>query len=188
MASIDLHGFVVDLKSHVGDHGFHVADDRHYVETYSNRQHWEVEMHPERGCGGPLSVVMTLEAEARTLIDFEDDLYKAATESDLSDEIIVPLTFTFMLPPLVDGPDLLVLTTELAAIGGIDLPLRVTMLDASEVVSSKPERTINIEGRVDLPLAHMYRGEDALCDLLERACEICTFLLEQAPVWLDEVF
>ena len=43
MAVIDVAGYVADLKDHSVDHGFHVHDERHFVETYSLRQVWEVE-------------------------------------------------------------------------------------------------------------------------------------------------
>lgn len=46
MAVIDVAGFVADLKDHAVDHGFHVHDERHFVETYSLRQAWEVDLHP----------------------------------------------------------------------------------------------------------------------------------------------
>ena len=40
MAALDVAGFVSDLKDHAADHGFHVHDERHFVETYSLRQAW----------------------------------------------------------------------------------------------------------------------------------------------------
>ena len=58
MAVIDLQGFVADLKDHVAEHGFHVHDERHFVETYSLRQSWEVDVHPEEGCSGPLDLAI----------------------------------------------------------------------------------------------------------------------------------
>ena len=51
---VDLPGYVTDLKEHATEHGFHVHDERHFVETYSLRQSWEVDVHPEAGCGGPI--------------------------------------------------------------------------------------------------------------------------------------
>src|SRR3984957_14069609 len=53
VAAIDVAGYVADLKDHSVDHGFHVHDERHFVETYSLRQVWEVDLHPEEGCGAP---------------------------------------------------------------------------------------------------------------------------------------
>ena len=54
MAVIDVAGFVAEQKEHAITHGFHVHDERHFVETYSLRQAWEVDLHPEEACGGPL--------------------------------------------------------------------------------------------------------------------------------------
>ena len=72
MAVIDVAGFVADLKDHAVDHGFHVHDERHFVETYSLRQAWEVDVHPEEACGGPLDLHLALEIEPRVVLAFED--------------------------------------------------------------------------------------------------------------------
>ena len=188
MSLIDLHGFVANLKDHMSDHGFHVHGDRHFVETYSNRQTWEVDLHPEHACGGPLDMVLCVDAEARTLLVFEDEV-NSRPEDEVPDEAItVPMTVSFVLPPLHLGPDLLVLATELAAIGGTELPLQVSSVDRVAAVTDAAERTVSIEGRCDLPLSRVYLGQDLemICDLLERARRVCEFLLEQAQAWLAE--
>jgi len=87
---IDLHGFVANLKDHVSEHGFHVHGDRHFVETYSNRQTWEVDLHPDDACGGPLDMVLCIEAESRTLLTFEDDVNSRPEDEDPDDAITVP--------------------------------------------------------------------------------------------------
>ena len=51
MAVIDMSGYVADLKDHAAEHGFHIHDERHFLETYSLRQAWEVDLHPEEACG-----------------------------------------------------------------------------------------------------------------------------------------
>ena len=51
MAVVDIATFVADLKDLAADHGFHVHDERHFVETYSMRQAWEVDLHPAHACG-----------------------------------------------------------------------------------------------------------------------------------------
>ena len=56
LAIIDIAGFITDLKDHATHHGFHVHDERHFVETYSMRQAFEVDLHPEHACGGPLDL------------------------------------------------------------------------------------------------------------------------------------
>jgi len=72
VAAIDVAGYVADLKDHSVDHGFHVHDERHFVETYSLRQVWEVDLHPEEGCGGPLDLHLALDVDPRILLSFED--------------------------------------------------------------------------------------------------------------------
>src|SRR5471030_1848058 len=72
MAVIDVAGYVAELKDHAVDHGFHVHDERQFVETYSLRQFWEVDLHPEEGCGGPIDLHIALEVDPRILLDFED--------------------------------------------------------------------------------------------------------------------
>ncbi len=59
--NVDIAGFITDLKEHATEHGFHVHDERHFVETYSLRQSWEVDVHPEAGCGGPIDLHLALE-------------------------------------------------------------------------------------------------------------------------------
>jgi len=186
---IDLHGFVANLKDHVSEHGFHVHGDRHYVETYSNRQTWEIELHPDDACGGPLDMVLCLEAESRTLLTFEDDVNSRPEDEDPDDAITVPMTLSFVLPPLHLGPDLLVLATDIAAVGGPELPLQVSAVDRVAAVTDAAERTVNIEGRVELALSRIYLGQDleVLCEMLDRARSVCEFLLDRAPAWLGEL-
>ena len=133
MAVIDVAGYVAELKDHAVDHGFHVHDERHFVETYSLRQAWEVDLHPEEGCGGPLDLHLALEVEPRVLLAFEDLVVNLPDDDDPPDEFHFPLTFTWALPPLPNGPDLLLLATELAGVGGPDLPLEVSAIDSFAV-------------------------------------------------------
>ena len=187
MAVIDLQGFVADLKDHVAEHGFHVHDERHFVETYTNRQTWEIDLHPDRACEGPLDVHMSLEIDPRTLIAFEDEITKVGEDGEPDSDITIPAVISFALPPLAAGPDLLVLATDLAGLGGTELPLQVSALDSFAAVTDAPERAISIVGRVDIPLARIYLGQEVLCDVLDRAGQVGEFLLDRAPVWLDEL-
>ena len=100
MAVIDLAGFVADLKDHAVEHGFHVHDERHFVESYSLRQNWEVDMHPEEGCDGPVDLYLSLEIDPRVLLGFEDAVIAGDGVADPPDEFHLPLSFTWALPPL----------------------------------------------------------------------------------------
>jgi hypothetical protein len=188
MAVIDLQGFVADLKDHVAEHGFHVHDERHFIETYTNRQTWEVDLHPDRACDGPLDMHVALEIDPRTLITFEDEVIRVGEHGEPDDSIIVPATFAFALPPLPAGPDLLLLATQLAGIGGPELPLEVSAVDSFAAVTDAPERAIGIVSRVSVSLSRIYLGQEVLCDVLDRCGQVAEFLLDHAPTWLGDSY
>jgi hypothetical protein len=186
LAVIDVPGFVADLKDHAVDHQFHVHDERHFVETYSLRQAWEVDLHPEEGCGGPLDLHLALEVDPRVLLSFEDLVESLPEDDDPPDQFHFPLAFTWALPPLSDGPDLLVLATELAGVGGPDLPLEVSAIDSFPSATDAPERTLTIQARQQVSLARVLAGEELLCEVLDRCLAVSHYLLDRAPAWLGE--
>lgn len=187
MAAIDVAGFIADLKDHAVDHGFHVHDERHFVESYSLRQAWEVDLHPEEACGGPLDLHLSLEVDPRVLLSFEDKVLELPETEEPPDEFHFPMLFTWALPPLPMGPDLLVLATELAGVGGPDLPLEVSAIDSFAAVTDAPERSLAIVARIEVSLAKVFLGQELLCDVLDRCLAVSQYLLDRAPVWLDEV-
>ncbi len=187
MAVIDVAGYVADLKEHAqAEHGFHVHDERHLVETYSLRQAWEVDLHPEEGCNGPLDLHLTLEVDPRVLLSFEDKVAELNEDDDPPDEFHFPFTLTWALPPLRYPPDLLILATELAAIGGPDLPLEISATDQIASVTDAAERSLTIVARRPVSLAGIFEGEEMLCDLLDGCRRVSQYLLEQAPRWLGD--
>jgi hypothetical protein len=186
VAVIDIAGFVADLKDHAVDHGFHVHDERHFVETYSLRQAWEVDLHPEEACGGPLDLHLSLEVDPRTLLSFEDLVVGLPEDEDPSDSFYFPLLFTWSLPPLPEGPDLLLLATELAGVGGADLPLEVSAIDSYPSATDPSERSLTIVARVEVSLARVFSGQEQLCDILDRCADVSHHLLARAPAWLGE--
>ena len=159
MAVVDIAGFVADLKDHAAEHGFHVHDERHFVETYSMRQAFEVDLHPEAACGGPLDLHLSLDLEPRTLMAFEDEVMSLSDDDDPSDDLVVQIVFTWALPPLENRPDLLVLATELAGLGGPDLPTQVSAVDSFESVTDAPQRSLGVTARLETPLAALFRGD-----------------------------
>ncbi len=186
VAAIDIAGFVSDLKDHAIDHGFHVHDERHFVETYSLRQTWEVDLHPEEACGGPLDLHLALEVDPRTLLSFEDVVTGLPEDDDPPDTFHFPLVFNWALPPLPKGPDLLILATELAGIGGTDLPLEVSAIDSFPSVTDAPERSLAIVSRIEVSLARVFLGQEQLCDVLDQCLAVSRYLLENAEVWLGD--
>ena len=185
VAAIDIAGFVADLKDHAVDHGFHVHDERHFVETYSLRQAWEVDLHPEEACGGPLDLHLSLEVDPRTLLSFEDLIISLPEDDDPPDSFHFPLLFTWALPPLPHGPDLLVLATELAGVGGPDLPLEVSAIDSYAAVTDAAERSITIVARQQVSLLRIRDGDAVTCELLDHCLAVSRYLLERAGAWLD---
>ena len=188
MAVIDIAGFVSDLKSHAVDHGFHVHDERHFVETYSLRQLWEVDLHPEEACTGPIDLHVSLEIDPRTLLNFEDVVLAMDDPDDEpSGDFSFPLVFTWAFPPLVHPPDLLVLATEVAGLGGLDLPLEISAIDSYQKVTDAPERSLTVIGRVPISLAMVYRGEtESVCPILDKCREVSLDLLNRVPAWIGD--
>lgn len=186
MAVIDIAGFVAEIKSHAIEHGFHVHDERHFVETYSLRQLWEVDLHPEEACSGPMDLHVSLEAEPRILLNFEDAVMELNHPDDEPEgEFSFPLLFTWSFPPLTSPPDLLVLATDVAGLGGMQLPLEVSAIDSFHKVTDAAERSLTVVGRVHISLVDLYRGDNSfICDLLDTCRHVSLELLNRAPNWI----
>jgi hypothetical protein len=98
------------------------------------------------------------------------------------------LLFTWTLPPLPEPPDLLVLATDLAGIGGIDLPVEVSAIDSFPSVTDAPERSLSIVAKMPVDLADVYlTNDDAISAALERCKNVSVYLLDRAPAWLDDI-
>jgi hypothetical protein len=188
VAVIDIAGFVSDLKSHAVDHGFHVHDERHFVETYSLRQLWEVDLHPEEACTGPIDLHVSLEIDPRTLLSFEDVVLAMDDPDDEPQgDFSFPLVFTWAFPPLTNPPDLLVLATEVAGLGGLELPLEISAIDSYQQVTDAPERSLSVIGRVPISLAMVYRGDtESVCPILDKCREVSLDLLNRVPAWIGD--
>jgi len=185
MAVVDVAGYVTELKDHAVDHGFHVHDERHFVETYSLRQAWEVDVHPEEGCGGPIDLHLALEVDPRVLLTFEDAVMVLPEDADPPEDFSFPLTFTWSLPPLPNGPDLLRVAIDLAGIGEMDLPLEVSASDSFASATDASQRTLTIVARKSVSLARIMQGEELLCDVFDRALSVSRFLLDHVEEWME---
>lgn len=186
MAIVDIATFIADLKDNAADHGFHIHDERHFVETYTMRQAWEVDLHPADACGGPLDVHLALDVEPRTMLAFEDAVLAVPEGDQPPDEHHLPIMMTWTLPPLSNGPDLLVLATELAGVGGPDFPLEVSAVDLFASVTDSPERSLNLAARTEVSLAKIYMGEEHLSETFGIAYQVSNYLLDRAHVWLGD--
>ncbi|NNE74397.1 MAG: hypothetical protein HKN26_12085 [Acidimicrobiales bacterium] len=179
---------MADLKDHAADHGFHIHDERHFVETYSMRQAFEVDFHPADACGGPLDLHLAVDLDPRVLLAFEDEVITVGPDGRPSNDLSIPVLFTWGLPPLAESPDLLVLATELAGIGGADLPLEVSAADivGALSVSGEPKRSLTIVAKAELTLASIFLGEEQLCDVLDTCYKVSEFILHRAPEWVGD--
>lgn len=175
------------MKAHAIDHGFHVHDERHFVETYSLRQLWEVDLHPEEACNGPIDLHLSLEVDPRVLLGFEDEVIKLDDpEADPPEGFVFPLLFTWTLPPLTNPPDLLILATEIAGTGGPDLAVEVSAIDSFHSVTDAPERSLSVVARIPVDLGQVLRHQDdAFCAVLDGCRAVSLDLLERAPTWLE---
>ena len=185
MAVIDLPGFAADLKDHLVEHGFHVHDERHFVETYSIRQTWEVDSPPEEACEGPLDLFVALELDPRTVFSFEDAVVTATEGQEPPDEYFVLFTCSWALPPLPHPPDLLILATDLAGIGGPTFPIEVSATDSYPSPTDAPERTLRIVARQQVSLLRILDGTAVPCETIDRVMGVSKFLLDAAPEWLS---
>lgn len=182
--AIDIAGFITYLKDHAVEHGFHVHDERHFIETYSLRQAWEVDLHPESACDGPLDLNLAFDVEPRVLLDLDEQV--AAMDDAYSEpegEFRLPLMFNWALPPLEDPPDLVMLATELAGVGGVEIPIEVSGVESTGALATTADVRLSIVGRVEVSLVDVMLGREQMCDILDRCREVSEWLIEQAGDW-----
>ncbi len=128
---------------------------------------------------------LALDVDPRTLLAFEDTVMELPDDADPPDNFFFPLTFTWALPPLPKGPDLLLLAVDLAGIGGIDLPLEVSAIDSFASATDGPERRLSIVAKLQISLAKVLAGEALLCNVFEHCLAVSKYLLAAAPEWLS---
>ncbi|HEY7470506.1 MAG TPA: hypothetical protein VIC07_13350 [Acidimicrobiia bacterium] len=184
--SIDIAGFVTDFKEHATEHGFHVHDERHFVETYSLRQSWEVDLHPEAGCGGPIDLHVALDVDPKVILSLREKLDEMDSDFEEPENIYhLDLFFNWAVPPLHSPPDLLVLATDLAGIAGVSLPVEVSAIDSYGAVTDAPERRLTLTGKASVSLVDVLMGREQLCEVLDRSHEVSEYLLDHVTGWLE---
>ena len=68
-------------------------------------------------------------------------------------------------------------------IGGPDLPVEVSAIDSYGAPTDAPERALTVVSRLNVSLTRILRGEELLCDPLDRCLEVSRFLLDRVPDW-----
>lgn len=185
--AVDIASTITYLKDHAIEHGFHVHDERHFVETYTLRQAWEVDVHPAEACNGPLDLHISLDIEPRLLLDFEELLDDTPdVPEDPDGKFSVTFYFNWALPTMQRPPDLIVLSAELAGIGGIDLPIEVSSVRSMGALSPADDERLSIVGVANRSLVDVMFQQDSLCEVLDRVHDVSMYMLEHAPEWTDE--
>ena len=190
MAVIDVAGFVADLKSQAIDHGFHVHDERHFVETYSLRQLWEVDLHPEEACSGPIDLHLSLDVDPRAMLGFEDEVMKL---DDLEDAPPAGL-----LVPAGVHVDAAAAARAAQSAGAGHRAGRHRRAGAagrgvghrlvSRASPIRSERSLTILARTSVDLGDVYlNNDDAVAQHLDRCKDVSLYLLERAGDWLGEL-
>ncbi len=184
---VDLASTVTYLKDHAVEHGFHVHDERHFIETYTLRQSWEIDVHPAEACAGPLDLHIALDIEPRLLLRFEDALHDADdVPEDEDGQFEVTFFFNWSLPPLQRPPDIIILSAELAGIGGIDLPIEVSAVETMAALSDEGDRLLSVVGAAKQSLADVMFKQDSLCEVLDRVHAVSMYIVENADSWVDK--
>lgn len=182
--AIDIAGFITYVKDHAIEHGFHVHDERHFIETFSLRQSFEVDLHPESACDGPLDLNLAFDVEPRVLLRMEDWVKEHEEElSEASENFQLPIYFNWALPIMKTPPDLVVLAAELAGIGGVDIPIEVSGVESTGALSTGSDIRLSLVGRVEMSLVDVMMGQEQLCDILDRCREVSEYLVTASEGW-----
>ncbi len=184
--TVDIAGFIADFKEHATEHGFHVHDERHFVETYSLRQSFEVDVHPEAGCGGPIDLHVALDVDPRVVLNLREKLEEITEEwEEPEDEYHLDLYFNWAVPPLHNPPDLLILATDLAGLAGTVVPIEVSAIDSFGAVTDAPERRLMVQGKSSVSLVDVLTGREQLCEVLDASREVSEYLLDRVGGWME---
>ena len=183
--SIDIAGFIHNVKEHAIKHGFHIHDERHFVETYSLRQSWEVDLHPAESCSLPIDLHLSLDVEPRALLALIDRLDEMDEEFTEPEDIYqMHMYFNWSVPPLTNPPDLLVLATDLAGVGNTLLPIEVQAIDSFTPLGPTSQQRLLITGTVHISLVDMVMGREQMCDTLELAKDVSIYLADHIEAWV----
>jgi hypothetical protein len=185
--AVDIASTITYLKDHAMEHGFHVHDERHFVETFTLRQAWEIDVHPADACSGPLDLHISLDVDPRLVLRFEDLLEEDPDiPEDPDNEYVVTFYFNWALPTLQRPPDLIVLSAELAGLGGLDLPIEVRSVRSMGALSSVDDERLSVVGAVERSLVDVMFRQDSLCDVLDRVHDVSMYMVDHADEWTDD--
>jgi len=181
---VDIASTITYLKDHALEHGFHVHDERHFIETYTLRQSWEIDVHPAEACSGPLDLHIALDVDPRLLLKLEKALADSdEVPDDTGKKYEVSFLFNWSLPPLDNPPDLIMLSADLGGIGGIDLPIEVSSVHSMGALASTQDQRLSVVGVAKRSLVELMFRQDSFCDVLDRVHEVSMYFVENVEDW-----
>lgn len=184
MAIIDLAGFVSQLKDHFVEHKFHIHEERHMVETYSLIQSWEIDLHPETACNGAVDLIVSMTIDPRSLLFFEDKIAELEDSAHETDASPFEIDFAWSLPPIKDTVNILSLTLDLTRFGDLQFPIEVGVRDDFKSVTDSAVRHLLVSAKHVFSLNQIYNGEEVPCEVVTKAFEISSHLLDRSAQWL----
>ena len=184
MAVIDLAGFVADLKDHAVEHGFHVHDERHFVESYSLRQNWEVDLHPEEGCEGPVDLYLSLEIDPRVLLGFEDAVIAPRRARRPARRVPPPAQLHLGAAAAARRrPTCWCSRPTSRRSAAPTSRSRCRRSTRTRRRPTRPRRSLRVVAHQRVSLLRIRDGEEVPCETLDRCLSVSRYLLEKAPGW-----
>ena len=181
---VDIASTITYLKDHALEHGFHVHDERHFIETYTLRQSWEIDVHPAEACSGPIDLHIALDIDPRLLLKLEEALNESdEVPEDTDDEYAVTFLFNWSLPPLEHPPDLIMLSADLGGIGGIDLPIEVSSVQSMGALASAEDRRLSVVGTAKRSLVDLMFSQDSFCEVFDRVHDVSMHFVANVDAW-----
>ena len=141
---------------------------------------------PNRGVAVPSTCIWRSTSTRKCCSDSGRGLDEISDEfEEPEDEFHLDLFFNWAVPALLNPPDLLVLATDLAGLGGVSLAVEVSAIDSYAAVTDAPERRLTLTGKSSVSLVDVMMGREQLCDVLDRSREVSEYLVEQAEGWME---
>jgi hypothetical protein len=78
-----------------------------------------------------------------------------------------------------------VVSTDLAGLGGVELPITVSANESIASVTDPSARTLQVVGKCQVSLVDVLMAREQLCEELDRAKAVSEYLLERVSGWLE---
>ena len=187
MSIVDLPGFVTDLKYHAAEGGFHYHEDHHCIDITTGRQWWEIQMHPDYDCDGPLELHIVADLDPRVQIAFEDEVNKLPDDAEWPQGGVRPrhpLPLAAPSPPQQSQP---------AGVGHRSRRHRGDRSPAARLGGRHHRHGHRRRGpdgargiRVRIPLAQLMGEHEFLDGTFGLIGTVTQYLHDRAPAWLND--